>query len=233
MKKIFLLLVGLLFAAQLAAQNYTEVVYLKNGSVIRGIITEQIPSEQLTIATRDGNIFFFRMDEVARIVKESPNVQQKPKGKRILSRGYRGFVSLGYTLDPEDYYSTFALDFTTTHGYQCSPYIFVGAGIGVSRIHYAWEFFGMDSDWLEEEEEDVTFVPVYFDLRTTFLRNWVSPYVDIKAGYAFGDTNYSYYNPTAGVHFGFRKGLGLNIGLGYVAYGDAFDGLNFHVSLEF
>ena len=45
MKKLlllFTLLVGI--SLHCAAQNYTEVVYLKNGSIIRGIIVEQIPN---------------------------------------------------------------------------------------------------------------------------------------------------------------------------------------------
>lgn len=31
------------------AQQYQDVVYLKNGSVIRGLITEQIPNKSLKI----------------------------------------------------------------------------------------------------------------------------------------------------------------------------------------
>lgn len=47
-----------------------EVVYLKNGSVIRGTIIEQIPGISLKIQTADGNIFFYKMEEVEKITKE-------------------------------------------------------------------------------------------------------------------------------------------------------------------
>jgi len=47
-----------------------DVVYLKNGSIIRGIIVEQIPQESIKIQTADGSIFVYAMDEITRIVKE-------------------------------------------------------------------------------------------------------------------------------------------------------------------
>jgi hypothetical protein len=40
----------------LSALAATEVVYLKNGSVIKGTIVEQVPGESLKIQTRDGNV---------------------------------------------------------------------------------------------------------------------------------------------------------------------------------
>jgi hypothetical protein len=48
-----------------------DVVYLENGSVIRGTIIEQVPGESLRIRTRDGSVFFYRMEDVARITREA------------------------------------------------------------------------------------------------------------------------------------------------------------------
>ena len=43
MRKLLLLLTLLLsISTYVAAQNYTEVVYLKNGSIIKGVIIEQV-----------------------------------------------------------------------------------------------------------------------------------------------------------------------------------------------
>ena len=47
-----------------------DVVYLKNGSVIHGTIIEQVPNVSLKIQTRDGSIFFYKMDEIEKIAKE-------------------------------------------------------------------------------------------------------------------------------------------------------------------
>ena len=54
-----------------SAQQYQDVVYLKNGSIIRGIIIEQIPGDSLKIQTTGGSIFVFKMSEVLKIAKES------------------------------------------------------------------------------------------------------------------------------------------------------------------
>ncbi len=47
-----------------------DVVYLKNGSIIKGIIMEQIPNESIKIQTKDGSLFVFKMEEVEKITKE-------------------------------------------------------------------------------------------------------------------------------------------------------------------
>ena len=49
---------------------YQDVVYLKNGSIIRGMIIEQIPNKSIKIQTKDGNVFVFEMDEIEKITKE-------------------------------------------------------------------------------------------------------------------------------------------------------------------
>jgi len=50
--------------------QYQDVVYLKNGSKIKGVLIEQIPNKSLKIQTKDGSIFNYNMDEVEKITKE-------------------------------------------------------------------------------------------------------------------------------------------------------------------
>lgn len=82
MKKIISTLFSLLIAISLLAQgvdryaelarenSYRDVVYLKNGSIIRGFIIEQSPNVSLKILTRDNNVFVYKIDEVDKITKE-------------------------------------------------------------------------------------------------------------------------------------------------------------------
>ena len=68
--------------AQAPAQQLEDVVYLKDGSVIRGTIVEQRPGESVLIRTRDGNQFRYRMDQIDRLAKEAaprPAVVVAPK----------------------------------------------------------------------------------------------------------------------------------------------------------
>jgi hypothetical protein len=71
MNKVFLTMIVFLAANITFAQSdYQDVVFLKNGSIIRGIISEQVPGELLKIETADGNLFVFRIDEVEKMEKE-------------------------------------------------------------------------------------------------------------------------------------------------------------------
>ena len=62
------------------ARQATDIVYLKNGSIIRGSVLEVIPDSSLKIRTADGSLFVFKMTEVDRIGKEeTPSVPASPK----------------------------------------------------------------------------------------------------------------------------------------------------------
>jgi hypothetical protein len=50
--------------------QYVDVVYLKNGSIIKGMIIEQVPNVSLKIQTRDESVFVYKMDEVQKMTKE-------------------------------------------------------------------------------------------------------------------------------------------------------------------
>jgi len=63
-----LIILTALFCIGIAnAQQQKDVVYLKNGSVIKGTITEVNPGSNLKIETTDGSLFVFEMDEIERL----------------------------------------------------------------------------------------------------------------------------------------------------------------------
>jgi len=69
---VFFAVVILLLSSEFAAsQTFQDVVYLKNGSMIKGMIIEQIPGQSLKIQTSDGSVFVYSMDEVVKITKEA------------------------------------------------------------------------------------------------------------------------------------------------------------------
>jgi hypothetical protein len=47
----------------------TNIVYLKNGSIIRGTVIEMIPDSLLKVRTTDASLFVFRMSEVVKVAK--------------------------------------------------------------------------------------------------------------------------------------------------------------------
>jgi len=71
--KLFLsiMIICLAFAIQALAQNSTiDILYLKNGSIIKGNITEMVPNQTIKIRTADGSLFVFKMEDVEKVVKE-------------------------------------------------------------------------------------------------------------------------------------------------------------------
>lgn len=185
------------------AQNLQEVVYLKNGSIVRGVIIEQIPNKSLKIQTADGSIFAYQMDEVEKITKEvSQNTYNTRKTTVYkndgLTAGYRGFIDLGYTIGT----GTFGedrIEFSTSHGYQFNPYIYAGIGVGG---HYYF-----DSEVFE--------IPIFAHVRSEFLKNDISPFVDFKIGYTVYDVTGFYMTPAVGCRLAVGHGNGVSLSLGY------------------
>jgi len=91
MKKLSLLMILLISVIfNLKAQSNQEVVYLKNGSVIHGIILEQVPDKTIKIKTTDGNIFVYQMSDVEKISLEE--IKQKSSSSSSYEGYYQGWA---------------------------------------------------------------------------------------------------------------------------------------------
>lgn len=136
MKKFLSLLMFALIATVAYGQStYQDVVYLKNGSIIRGQIFEQIPNETIKIETADKSVFVYAMDEVEKMVKEEVNIakQEPTKTPKTLKnkKGYIGF-SIGAAIPMGDF-----ADATKT-------------GSQVSLVNFGYLFsknFGIAANW--------------------------------------------------------------------------------------
>lgn len=209
MKKIcFLIAIFMMaFISSAWAQAMQEIVYLKNGSVIKGVVIEQMPGVSLKIKTNDGSIFAYQMSEVEKITKEEVSNYRNFYNARtthtnsnsFINLGYRGFVDFGYTLGVGDY-DTGRLELSTSHGYQIIPQLYIGGGIG---LHY----------YLDGEE---IAIPIYTDIRTDILNAPVTPFFDLKIGYTVTDLSGLYLSPSIGCSFRISNGARCNIGIGYV-----------------
>ena len=73
MKRFLLVLTIVLSASFCFAQtSLQDVVYLKNGSIIRGDIIEMVPGETIKIMTSDGSVFVHDYADVQKFTKEQP-----------------------------------------------------------------------------------------------------------------------------------------------------------------
>ena len=134
MKKMlsFLLVIAACWcaAAGQTTEKY-ETVYLNNGQVVKGHITEYIPTKSLKIQTDDGRVLSYEMNEVERVVRRSrPEATSYSQGfsDKGAQQGYRAFFDINYTKGC----GRFGLNrfgFSTTHGYQFMPFLFAGIGV--------------------------------------------------------------------------------------------------------
>ncbi len=201
--KRFILSVLAAFAVSVfgaVAQDFEEVVYLKNGSVVRGLIVECVPGVSLQIQTRDGSTFVFRMDEVEKLTREFPERRYHKYGKASLVKhdfnkykGYFGLLELGMAPGLNGY-DPFRAGLTIVNGYRILPQFAVGIGVG---LQYYTNF-------------DEATVPLFLHLRSDILNSKVSPFVAFNAGY-----NISFGGLYDGVMMEPSVGVGFNVGDSY------------------
>lgn len=86
MRKVVLFVSIVFMSFSAFAQEWQDVLYLKNGSVIRGVLIEQIPNESVKIQTADGNVFVYQFGDVEKLAKEQKE-KRKQKGKNTLIEG--------------------------------------------------------------------------------------------------------------------------------------------------
>src|SRR5690606_4050890 len=101
---------------------------LKNGSIIRGIIIEQVPNKSIKIETADKSVFVYQMDEITKITKEAyPMKSNRGQEGTGLKTGYLGLVELGGDFG----IGTFQINrarLNIINGYQINPYFSAGMG---------------------------------------------------------------------------------------------------------
>ena len=179
---------SLLLAAAPIISSAKEVVYLKNGSIIKGDIVEIVPNKTLTVETADGNTFVCNYDEIDKIAREKSEnnevIAKKSEDNEALAtpkikdnssplkRGYSWQINSAFSAGNETMYG---LETTTIHGFRFNPKLFVGLGIG-SRFR--------TQDW-----EEAIDIPFFVNFRYDLLDYKISPFLAVNSGVAFNTNN--------------------------------------------
>lgn len=230
MKRFFLIVVLLTCALTgVYSQNVLDVVYLKNGSIIKGIIIEQIPNESIKIETKDGSIFVYKISEIDKMAKDLSNKKSgnifNSTNDEELSNGFKFFMETGYTLGQDN---AGRIELLTSAGSLINKYLYIGAGIGLN-------YYG--------DAEDLM-LPIYGNIRFYVpTGTQIHPYIDMKSGYSLGLTTSEekglYINATAGIQISnFTVGIGyasqtLTYDNYYDDYSESNGGFAFRVGLTF
>ena len=199
----------------IAQDNYEDFVYLKNGSVIHGLIIEQIPNQLIKIQTRDGNIFVYKIDEIEKMTREQNNAKKSNANfeiKDLKRSGFSNITEIYMSVGGTGQNSALS-GIQTINGYQINSKLNVGVGIGIEQI--------------SQSSNAIGYIPLFADFRTYFLKNKLTPFFSTGLGYSFViNKNYPHYpsvqlggglliNPSLGGKFFISKNTALNISLGY------------------
>jgi len=204
----FLLVLG--FNPTVAQNNNMEdVVYLKNGSIIRGIIIETVPNQTIKIQTKDRNVFVFKYDEIDKITREVlTQLDETEDDIEYKASGYINITEINFCpgVGDIDYgiartkNEDISFGLRSINGYQFNEHLSLGIGIGIDKY------------------KDATLLPISLDGRITFLKGKISPVFVANAGYAFGLNNAVggvMINPQVGVKIHVTSSSAFVFNIGY------------------
>lgn len=170
MKKLTLVLSALLLLMNMiyAQKSRKDVVYLKNGSVIKGQIINTFPTGQVQIKKGDNSYQVFeptQFDSISTVNRIHPS--------------YFNLTEVGILAGNSN--NKYAAQFSLMNisGWQFKKHFSMGAGAGV-------EFFSE------------TYLPVVADLRYSFILHRMNPFFGLQTGYSFAitkpDSAFMYYS---------------------------------------
>lgn len=210
-----------------AQQTQEDVVYLENGSIIRGKVLEYNPKGEIKIEITGGSILVYDASQVVKMEKQdvvqkttssTSETKEKPKAHRPPSKGiYHSIMAgtlmgLGEWGDPVP-----GVSLGYTVGYNFHHLIGVGGGLGIMLLG------------------EHPIIPIYANIRSYFLKTSASPFVDMNIGYgialnsvagplgggsSLGQVQTSlgglYLRPSIGFRFPSRKRTHVTMDFGYV-----------------
>ncbi|MEL6590988.1 MAG: hypothetical protein AAFP02_07265 [Bacteroidota bacterium] len=170
---LFLLVLGQICLGQ-SARGEEDVLYLHNGSVIRGQIIEQVPGEYIRIELASGQILTFRNADIEKITVEPPLYSKVELEK------FRHLVPISYRTPGIYHQFDWGLNFTQG---EWGP-------VPATAVHYRmlyhqnkWFNFGLGTG-IEAYGEGV-FTPLFAELQGDLYERRITPTYLLQAGYGF------------------------------------------------
>ena len=202
-----------------AQETKEDVVYLENGSVIRGQVMEYDPNGSIKIEIYGGSILVYKSAEVLKIEKETIKVarevkKEKRPNHKVPNTGIYGTIAVGTMIGLGDWGQPIpGITLKGVAGWHFHRLIGVGGGIGMMNLG------------------GPTFIPIFANIRGNFMKSTASLFYDINVGYGIGVINPSYFNglgmvksvkgglylrPSIGVRFPSTRQTHVFLDLGFV-----------------
>lgn len=171
MKNLFILLIISFLQIFAFAQDTIsqDLIYLKDGSTLRGEITEQNPDESVKIRIAGGTITEIKMSAVKRIKSDEGKYIFNEDGSNFKQKGfYNGFnvqAMIGQSSGNDNSENlVLGLGVQYSLGYQINKYAAVGGGVGMQLY-------------------DKVFADAFVQMRGFLPMGKVSPTIAMDAGY--------------------------------------------------
>jgi len=177
--RYILLVIGLVFAFTVPGycqQQYADVIYLKNGKVVKGTI-KKIENQIIAFETLNHTIISIGINEIEQIRNE-PVVEDIGglQKSELNHKGFVRFVELAHTVGTGNVMTRFGGLKNTMQGqeinfiysYTLLPSFYAGVGVGYSK------------------QGNMQLMPVFLDLRTDFSSGKWRPFVNLRSGHSFG-----------------------------------------------
>lgn len=195
-----------------SVQEKQDVVYLKNGSIIRGVIIESDRDDYIRIRFSDSNVMDIHVYTILEIKEETVN--KTPGTKREGRSSVYHYNTSGYMnrsgVEILTGSGANTPRFYTVNGIHFNPHVSAGFGLGLTPYN-----------------EPLTLIPFFVDFNYRFLKANTSPYLSLKAGYNFSiyedeeeiplnmHSGGLIFNPGLGIEFNLSSGFGWYIQAGY------------------
>jgi len=174
-------MLALFFCASAFSQGDREdVIYMKNGSIYRGTIIEQVPSVSYKIEIAGGSVIVAQAGEVTKITKEPKTsaateyIYKDVRVRRPLP-DYQ-FRPKGYFFQGQVLLEALEFGFRIVNGYKFGQFGYLGLGVGVDGvildIHGSTDYAG-------------AYFPIFVHYGGDILKTQITPFYSVEAGYAF------------------------------------------------
>ncbi|MCB0755465.1 MAG: hypothetical protein H6603_02295 [Flavobacteriales bacterium] len=194
---MFLMIPFVLFAQQ----GMQDVIYLKDGSIYKGIIIETVPNVSYKIKSKDGNVFAVKIEDIEKITKEEGEHHQDrgyhrgPWGHHYMKGDSAKFAprQKGYFNEVQVLIENVQGGVRMVNGYKFNRFAYLGIGIGVDRVFS--NPFNPKVNGLEKKELAGIYLPLYlYHAGDGPTKGRFTPFYAIEAGYAmafkgFGDSD--------------------------------------------
>lgn len=207
------------FARILIAQEvYQDMIYLKNGEIVKGVLIDEVLNISATIINQRGDTLTFQIADIQKLTREKAVTDNASSEEQWLKPGYEFAIEAARAIAVGD----FGIDYfqvDLVNGIRLNSYVYAGFGLGLTRINDPEYNFYLKPKII---------VPVYLDLRINYpLSKRFSPYLAFDFGGSLSkERNYiedKYFTDMIGVflktslgmHIRIIKSITLNMAAGY------------------